>query len=300
MSILWELYNYYLGVAKTIPGFVEGSKEDVPYDITELANNYCKARDENDEIKKSQYMSALMIRYWYMIPYLYEKSKTLRVNLEDMSAWLYEGIEKACLYRGWLDSTMPVSKEERGAEKCINQCITSIREYYFKHYNQLKRKGEREAYSLEELLEDYQDSSCSSYLSYEENHVEGMDCSGLVQSFIDKGDIFPAVVLDLICFWDVTTEVKVKKQYTDDEGNVKTINVSSSQFSQAKLAHSIKEIDDDYIAYFVDTYNVDADALVKVITKVKGYSRMYLSTNIKKALEKFRKSKEVRSLYGLC
>ena len=46
MSILWELYNNYLKIAKTLPGFVEGTKEEVPYDINVLATNYCKARDE--------------------------------------------------------------------------------------------------------------------------------------------------------------------------------------------------------------------------------------------------------------
>lgn len=299
MSILWELYNSYLKVAKTIPGFIEGSKEDVPYDITDLANKYCQARDAKDEVKKSQYLSALMVRYWHMVPYLYENSQNIRVSIEEVTNWLYEGIEKACYYRGWLDESMAVSKDARGAEKCINQCITSIRAYYFKHYNELKRKGVRETYSLDEILEDYQDTSCSSYLGTTDNYFEEFGCRDLVSMYINKKDVFTAIVVDLISFGDVMIEAKQKKTITDSEtGETKQINVPVSQFSQAKLSHCLNTIDDNYINYFLDTYEVEKEEVVKVVSKIKKVSRMCLSKYIKDSISKLQRSKEVASIYG--
>ena len=41
MSVINDIYNKYKNKCLTIPGFVVGQKEDVPYDITELANKYC-------------------------------------------------------------------------------------------------------------------------------------------------------------------------------------------------------------------------------------------------------------------
>lgn len=296
--MLGELYNVYLNKAKTIPGFVEGCKEDVPYDITELANNYCKARDTGDEIGKSQYISALMVRYWHMVPYLFEKTQNIRIPLEDIPGMIYEGIEKACTYRGWLDSSMEVSREERGAEKCINQCISSVKAAYFKYFNETKRKDARKTYSIEGLTEDYDDISCSSYLGNDDSYVYSLNCKDIVQLFLDKGDVFSAFVVDIISFGDVMIGSKAKRKYTDDEGVVVNITADTLNYSQARLSHNLKNIDKSYISYFVDTYEVETSLVVDMAKKIKKVSRMCLSKYLKDSLSKIKKCKEVINLYA--
>ena len=42
------------------------------YDITELADKYCKALDEQDDENINIYLSALLLRFWYVIDKMYQ------------------------------------------------------------------------------------------------------------------------------------------------------------------------------------------------------------------------------------
>ncbi len=58
----------------------------------ELANGYCKADEEKDEQKRSQYWSALMLRYWYKIYEWIENSKSCKLQPEDFVDWLHNSL----------------------------------------------------------------------------------------------------------------------------------------------------------------------------------------------------------------
>ena len=120
---LLKLYKHYIKYASGIPNFKVAQKNDTNYDITHLANKYCKAVDNNDKTKESQYLSALIIRYWHLIPYYYSERKGINITIEEIADLVVDGILRACKYRAWLNDSYLVSSVQEGAEKCINRCI---------------------------------------------------------------------------------------------------------------------------------------------------------------------------------
>ena len=136
------MYNNFVERASCIKGFIVGQKEDVPYDITDLANNYCDAQDRGDEILRDAYISALMIRYWHMISIMYKKTEQFDIDAGTCLEWLYDSFAKAFKYKSWRDPNKAISKDKKGAEKCFNQCITSTVANKIKYFNQEKRHQE--------------------------------------------------------------------------------------------------------------------------------------------------------------
>ena len=316
-SMISDIYTSFVKCAKGIPGFVVGQKEDVPYDITELADEYCKAVDEHDEVKKSQYISALMIRYWHMVAVLYEQSKSARLDVEDITSWLYEAFAKAFSYRSWQNPDKEVSKDPKGAEKVINRCIYSVRNAWYTEFNRNRTKINFKMYSLdanpEDLLADsgklrHRSGVEKSYLDIipcNETYVEGG--RDLVQKYINAGRIRYAIILDHIMYQDsmISTCRQVKTGELDDEGNPIYIEKYKYKFSAAKLSKALTGISKAhadsfkrYEDYFLNVYTVDKDTFEKAVEYLATTNRTIRSKYVRDVINKVRQSKE--ELSWLC
>ena len=73
--MLKNSYNLFLKDAQRLPNFKQGTKEECK-DIEQLANTYVKYERQGNKEMMSSCLSALMVRYWYMIPFLYEQCKS--------------------------------------------------------------------------------------------------------------------------------------------------------------------------------------------------------------------------------
>ena len=288
---LKDLYNSLADVARTIPGFVLGSKEDVPYDITELANQYCSAVDNKDSRKEEQYLCALFIRYFYMIPLMYPKFKGYKLEIYDMAGWLHEGFNKAFKYRGWLDESQEVSKDPRGAEKCINQAITSVIQGHLKYFYQLKRRDELVTYSLDAMLAESSDHS--NILAQDDAYKDELDCNSIISEFIKQGKIFEALIVDAICYRDTFTFDTKVISAGDPELETYT---KVPRFSKPKLSHQLKYMTADEIEDFANKYEANITAVSKVVTKLSKLSRTCLSKKILDVLTKLSHAKEITAL----
>ena len=60
IAVIQDMYKDFVNAASGLGDYQAISK-------TDLANGYCDADEANDEIKRSQYFAALMLRYWYKI-----------------------------------------------------------------------------------------------------------------------------------------------------------------------------------------------------------------------------------------
>lgn len=196
--MLVDSYNLFLNNARRMPDFKVGTKEDFN-DIELLANRYVKAEASHDKELMSSCLSALMVRYWYMIPFLYEKSKSLRLDIEDMVGFLYDALIKAFKYKSWLDTSKDVSNEKNGAEKCINRCIDSVRQAAFQQSNTDSRKMSYLTYSMEESIERFGDSSETLEVS-EEDHYSSV--KEIIDYQLKKKDVLGALLVDSIVFND--------------------------------------------------------------------------------------------------
>ena len=117
--------------------------------IQVMLDKYCEAKDNNDERNKNKYIAGLMLRFWYVISKLKERSPIQGLDYTDFYAWLYEAIEYACKYRAWQDPTKKIN-----AQQAINQCIETIRSQHYYDLNLQKNKANINTYSLESPLDD--------------------------------------------------------------------------------------------------------------------------------------------------
>lgn len=293
--ILEEMYKSFVNSASIIPNFVVGQKEDVPYDITELADNYCKACDEGNENLRNAYISALMVRYWHMIPLLYEQSKSCRVEMEDMVSWVYESFEKAFQYRSWKDSSKEISKDPKGAEKCFNQCITSTRQRWYKHFNQKCRRGNFVSESLDEHLEK---GDSVLFDNEVEDNRKDIQIKMSVSSLVEQGRLLDAIVVDAIAYQDVFVEnsTTINTGEVDEEGEPIEYTKCTSTFSEVKLGQHLKSINDTLINYYVNEYGMNREEVSDLASRLGSYNRNKLRSMLVASLERIRHSKELLSL----
>ena len=117
--------------------------------VNVLADGYCKAMDEGDEQNKNLFISALILRFWFVIKKLQDKSPGMGLEITDFFNWLYEAIEYACKYRAWQDPTKKVN-----AQQAINQCIETIRVQKYYDLNLQKNKVNQMTFSLDAEFDD--------------------------------------------------------------------------------------------------------------------------------------------------
>lgn len=291
-------YKHFVECARQLPGFVVGQKEDVPYDITELANNYCRAYDANDKQKMSQYISALMVRYWHMVVMTYNTSLSTRLEFDDIVSWMYEAFEKAFKYRSWLDPEKAVSKDPKGAEKCINQCITSVRQYWYANFNKDKRKINYLTFSLDDPNLVNKSETTGTLMDIEPDvsaNESTLDEHELINAVIRHGSLFQAIILDGIIFQDSFNEYSTtEKLGVDEEGNEIEHTSNYSEFSLDKLFRHLKKLDNDFVEYFSNTYDVDKEVLMTEVSILNKLKRAVLKDTLVLALSELKSSSDLR------
>ena len=180
--------------------------------VNTLADGYCKAMDEGDEYNKDLFISALVLRFWYVIKKLQDKSPGMGLDITDFFNWLYEAIEYACKYRKWQDPNNKVN-----AQQCINQCIETIRLQHYYQANLKKHKGNFSTVSLDatyandgddaevSLLDTIVDEDASTANT---KLMEARDTRTFIQRYINKKKLIEAIILDNIAFGDNSREIK--------------------------------------------------------------------------------------------
>lgn len=266
-----ELYKQFKDYSSHIASFKEGRKEDVDYDIDVLANAFCNAVDTKNEANKTYYLSALIIRYWHLI--FYYKNKSANVPVETIFEWITDGILNACKYRGWLRDSKLLNNR-RGAEICINNAIDTARKRFYTYSNASKRKNYFFKDSIQSLdcLESFELDSC---LSVEDDSIYPLDVE-IVNNLLSNNKVLEGIIID------------------------KIINENCYK-SSSKLNNSLKSINESYLDYFTNKYDVkDYDNfynIVKKLSQKKNRSLSYLSNKIIKNLRNMQEIKEIARSY---
>lgn len=252
-----------------------------------LANEYCKACDENDEHEKDLFISALMLRFWYVIGKLEEKSPIQDYDRSEFMAWLYEAIEYACKYRKWQDP-----KNKVNAQQCINQCINTIRLQHYYQMNLGKNKVNFNKVSFDQTLDTGDDGNVTLLDTFEdESETENFEyqkaavgARGMIQKIIDKEKLVEAIILDTIAFGDSQKEIKHTNKYVDDDGNEAKTTTYSYEFWRFKCAKSLNELPEDYLKYFLSNYEVKKEMIEAAINQIKKASNAKLYSYIDRCL----------------
>ena len=296
--IFSETYKSFVDSASLIEGFVVGQKEDVEYDITDLANAYCEAKRKGDERAKNMYMSALIVRYWHMVPYLYNKSSGSVTSVYDVIEWVYDGIERACHYEAWNDVTKDVHKDPKGAEKCINQAITSSRMKFYGYTNKQRRSNNYSLLSLDEQINDKGETRYSVAGECDDD-VNSFELDDEIKRLAHQGNVVEALILDAILFQDTFLVSSKKGKYIkthDEDGNELDTDMRRKEvkFSKTLLYNHLRNMDDKFIKYFCERYDFNTESLMALRKRMKSTS----STALIRRGMNFLKNDEVVNHYA--
>ena len=242
--------------------------------IQQMADGYCLAKDTGDERKKNMYISGLMLRFWYAINKIKEKSPVQGLDYTDFMAWLHEAIEYACKYRAWQDPARKVN-----AQQAINQCIETIRMQKYYSFNLQKNKANFNTMSLEVPAEEDGKATLLDTLVDEDAAEKARIAKGanaaicLIQDHIDKNKIVEAIILDTIAFNDTQKVTKTVVQYINEDGEEQKRTQRTSEFYPFRCVQALNNLPDNYIAYFCKQYKVgekELEAAVNTIRKANN------------------------------
>lgn len=263
-----EIRKNFENLARLAPEYVRESRDaDM---ITELANKYCEAFDAGDEDKKNIYISALMLKFWDQAQAIYNKVKATGLEYDDCVSQLYKCISAAMEYRAWQDGSTT-------AKACINQVIASrgAPEIIYE-YNRDTKKANVNTERLDAPIGTDGEESVSKIdlVAGDDDPAADLNVELLVQGCIDKNRIVEAIIMDILAFADCEKETKETKTstYFDENGEIKEYEYTITHKTpwNYKLVRNLNSLDDSYINYFYNRYDVQLPILqagVKSIQK---------------------------------
>jgi hypothetical protein len=236
------------------------------YTIDELADAYCEAVDTNNETLKDVYISALILRFWYVIDKMYKNNTVAPcLEYEDFFWWLYEAIEYACKYRGWQDPSKNLN-----AKQCINKCIDTIKLQKYYDLRLDKKKAVNYCTSMDApICGDGDDAEKTLGDILEDDSVDyaaGADAViTLVQTYINRNKIIEAILIDNIAFNDVQKHSKKVIKTTNTEGEAIRYTEHSSEFWAYKLVQIVSKLPEAYKKTFMERYNISEEKLTATL-----------------------------------
>jgi hypothetical protein len=248
-----------------------------------LANLYLE--NEHDEVKREEYLSALVCRYWHNIGSQYNESKN-SVNIEECYDWLLNALLRALKNRKWTDPTSKLYGDVAGPDKVINRCIASERDIFYQSSNTYKRRTQFGVQSIDMAQEEFGDASfVSPYLAADDDY-NNIDIDNLIQSFVNDGCVIEAVIVDGICYGDAFKEVR----------DAEKENKVNYEFNDRKLVKYIKSLNQNDIDRFVNKYGIPPEQSAQIFNGIKALSGTRLYTYIRKTLYKVSNNKLFKEL----
>ena len=259
------------------------------YTIDELANAYCEAVDNKNEILKNIYISALILRFWYKIDKLY-KSNTVAPCLDrtDFFWVVYEAIEYACKYRGWKDPTKKLN-----AQQCINKCINTImlQKYYDLRLD--KNKAVNFCCSLDTpVCSDGEDKVKTLADVIESNdtieNTSDLSTIMLIQNYINRNKIIEAILLDNIAFNDVQRSSKRQIKTTGVDGTPYKYTEHYSEFWPYRLVQLVSKLPNTYKDSFLARYDISEEKLTAVLDVINRSTNQKLYRYLRQTLSELK------------
>lgn len=262
------------------------------YSIDELANAYCDAVDNNDEALKNIYISALILRFWYVIDKMYRANSVApSLEYEDFFWWLYEAIEYACKYRGWRNPDKKLN-----AQQCINKCINTIKLQKYYDLRLDKHKAVNHCCSLDTPIigdEPDKNKTIGDILESETNPEDCIADYGvitLIQSYINRNKIIEAILLDNIAFNDVQRYYKKTIKIKKSEDEVFKYTEHSSEFWPYKLIQIVSKLPSTYKKYFMERYTISEEKLTAILNIIERANNQKLYKYLRNTLNELRVS----------
>ena len=228
------------------------------------------------------YVAALICRYWGLISKFYASSTNL-AEPEDCYNWLIDSIMYALKHRQWENPEANIYNDPKGPDKVINRCMKSSRLIFYQFKNRKKRRKEYQFVSIEAMREEMNTDSID--LEDESARLDDIsfDVPFIIEQTFRKKEYFLAFILDCICIEDV---------FDSDEAGHITFNIK-------RLARYFRQIDDKYVKYFANKYNLEYDQVYQAAILAKNVPDSKLTVKIEDTLLRLKHSEIVKNLKNM-
>jgi hypothetical protein len=251
--------------------------------VETMLDGLCEALDNENKYLVNLYVSALMLRFWYLVAKLKAKSPGHGDDTSEFAYWLYEGIMYACKYRAWQ------TKKVNGTQ-AIHQCVNTIRLQHHYDSNLDKHRANYNTMSLDDPIGDADKDSFADTLEDERYTDSAYMGDGdaaardIIQIYINKKQIVEAIILDTIAFNDVEHEVKETVEVTRPDGTIVKKTTKHREFWPFRCVQILASLPDDYGKYFETNYRVSSVELDAALTAVRTANNQKLYRFLRKTL----------------
>lgn len=259
--------------------------------VEQLADGYISASEAKDEDLRNQYMSALLLRFWFTIKNLYNSTKSAvgtTYSQEDFITTVYNRIEYACKYRAWRDVDKKLN-----ATQCINRAISTEVKNIFYRSNLDIHKANINSISLDTPFDsggidsDVFEDTIIDEDSYDKQSKSDLAARSYIQSFVNKDKLVEAIILDTIAFNNADRVDKVRKKAVDSEGKEYGYTEVYSSFWKARAIKYLNTLPKWYAKYFKANYEVREDLLDVALQAIRSASgqklNRYMTNTLKEA-----------------
>jgi len=288
----------------------EGLGDYTSIDKTTLANGYCDADEAGDDLKRDQYFSALILRYWYKIGRYYQDSKTT-FSLEDCYDWLVHALLYALNHKPWRVKGNKLYNDPTGPDKTINRCIISARLIAYQHANTDKSRITHSCYSLDSLNENLGDSIFDGVEGLEDEKTS--HTNQFIRMCLETHQPLKAFIIDGICNQGVFKETETKEKVNgksyidyDEDGNEVTVKEDdysykkvTYEFSNKRLIKHLSNMDNNFLNYFASTYGINKEIVESEAQKLANVTSTKLNKMVMNTMLELKDDKEFKEMLCL-
>ena len=249
-------------------------------------NELCRtcANNKSNPILFNAYLSAILYRYWNLIPKYYYQSVNC-ASPEDCYEWLVDSVHCCVNLEMWENPDSSIYKDPAGPDKVINRCMKCARLTYYQYINRKKRKDNFGLLSLEEIQELFGKGIGEPEDPSQEFDLSEYSIKSYVIEMFTKKDYFVSFLIDSII-----------------SNNVFEITKESSEtvvsFNLRKLVKIMNTLEEDYAHMFSTVYNLPIEDVVKGLYYIKAIHPSNMSKKVTTALENLKHSDLVKILRG--
>ena len=262
--------------------------------VNELCNLYVK--NENNELLRQGYFSAIFLKKWGYIGKNYTASKASGFTIEDCYDMVLDAILYTLKKRKWLDPECSMYKDKNGPDKILNRCIYSSRQLWYYNANCAKRAtnyGKSSLTEMEERLGDHSEIFADNCADITENHIN-INTYLLVNTLFNSGKIMEGIILDNILNDDCFSEKIITYTFKDDDGYEHKTSRSSYTFKLAQLVNNIYSYDNEKIKRLATLYSVDSQKITDIMQLIKTSNKNKLHAIIKALIIKLKNNKSIK------
>ena len=250
--------------------------------VNKLCNLYIE--NENDEVKKTGYFSAIVLKKWGYIGRHYNVSKKSGFTIEQCYDMILDGIMYILKKRKWLDPNNKLYGDASAPDKCLNRCISSARQRDFYLSNRDKRRTDFGKISLDQIIENVGDHSKAlkeEDLGAEESNI---DTKLIILDLFEKKKVLEALILDNIINDDCLTSKSSK---------VDGYKSNTEKFKVGKLINNLYSYNEEVIKHICGVYDVKENAVLDILP-VLNKDKNKLSRIVKAVITKMSKDNSLR------